>query len=89
MAQARLKAYQAVNSAVVEAYWLIGKRIVKEEQNGKERAEYGEALLKRLSISLTEEFGKGFSEHTLRDIRQFYLTFPELLSINQEKTNEL
>lgn len=42
--QARQKAYQAVNSAMVEAYWLIGKKIVEEEQNGKEKAEYGEAV---------------------------------------------
>lgn len=61
LAQARMKAYQSVNSVMVEAYWLIGKRIVEEEQNGKERAEYGEALLKNLSVALTKEFGKGFS----------------------------
>lgn len=77
LAQARQKAYQAVNSAMVEAYWLIGKRIVEEEQNGKERAEYGEALLKRLSIALTAEFGKGFSYANLRNFRQFYLTYPD------------
>lgn len=52
LAQARMKAYQSVNSVMVEAYWLIGKRIVEEEQNGKERAEYGEALLKNLSVAL-------------------------------------
>ncbi len=74
--QARQKAYQAINSAMVEAYWLIGKRIVEEEQNGKERAEYGEAVLKNLSVALTEEFGKGFSYANLRNFRQFYLTYP-------------
>ena len=74
--QARQKAYQAVNSAMVEAYWLIGKRIVEEEQEGKEKAEYGEAVLKKLSIALTTEFGKGFSYANLRNFRQFYLTYP-------------
>jgi len=75
--QARQKAYQAVNSAMVEAYWLIGKRIVEEEQNGKERAGYGEAILKNLSIALTKELGKGFSYANLRNFRQFYLTYPD------------
>lgn len=80
LAQARMKAYQSVNSVMVEAYWLIGKRIVEEEQNGKERAEYGEALLKNLSVALTKEFGKGFSSSNLRNFRQFYLTYldPEI-----------
>ena len=52
LANARKKAYSAVNFAMVEAYWLIGKRIVEEEQNGKERADYGEYLIKNLSIEL-------------------------------------
>ncbi|OPC36220.1 PDDEXK nuclease domain-containing protein [Elizabethkingia miricola] len=77
LAQARMKAYQSVNSVMVEAYWLIGKRIVEEEQNGKERAEYGEALLKNLSVVLTKEFGKGFSSSNLRNFRQFYLTYSD------------
>ena len=74
---ARQKAYSAVNSAMVEAYWKIGRRIVEEEQNGKERAEYGKEILKNLSKELTEEFGKGYSYRTLREIRQFYLMFSD------------
>jgi predicted nuclease of restriction endonuclease-like (RecB) superfamily len=74
---ARQKAYLSVNSAMIEAYWLIGKRIVEEEQQGKERAAYGEEILKTLSEELTKEFGKGFGERNLRDFRQFYLTFQE------------
>ena len=74
---ARQKSYMAVNFAMVEAYWLIGKRIVEEEQQGKERANYGQELLKTLSVELTNEFGKGFGERNLRDFRQFYLTFQE------------
>ena len=46
--EARQKAYTAINSAMVEAYWLMGKRIVEEEQQGKERADYGTQLLKEL-----------------------------------------
>lgn len=74
---ARQKAYTAVNSAMVEAYWKIGRRIVEEEQNGKERAEYGKEILQNLSKVLTEEFGKGYSYRTLREIRQFYLMFSD------------
>ena len=74
---ARQKAYTAVNSAMVEAQWEIGRRIVEEEQNGKERAEYGKEIVKNLSKELTEEFGKGYSYRTLREIRQFYLMFSD------------
>jgi len=65
---ARAKAYSAVNSAMVEAYWLIGKQIV-DAQAGNERAEYGTQLLKYLSEQLTRDFGKGFEERELRKIR--------------------
>jgi hypothetical protein len=72
---ARAKAYSAINFAMVDAYWLIGKQIV-EAQGNNERAEYGTSLLKYLSERLTQEFGKGFDESNLRLIRQFYLIFP-------------
>ncbi len=62
---------------MVEAYWHIGQRIVLQEQNGKERANYGEQILIELSKNLTEEFGKGFSYSNLRNFRQFYLTYPD------------
>lgn len=71
--QARQKAYSAAASAMIEAYWLMGKRIVEEEQDGKERAEYGKEIFTRLST----ELGIGYSARTLRDYRQFYLTFPK------------
>ncbi len=60
LSRARIQAYAAVNSAMVEAYWMIGKRIVEEEQQGSERAAYGEKLLQALSNELSAEFGKGF-----------------------------
>ncbi len=69
------KVYTAVNTAMVEAYWLIGKRIVEEEQQGKERAKYGQELIKKLSVELNTEFGKGFSVANLKNFRQFYLAF--------------
>jgi predicted nuclease of restriction endonuclease-like (RecB) superfamily len=74
---ARQKAYQAISFAMIEAYWKIGEKIVNQEQNGKERANYGEAILKELSESLTSDFGKGFSYANLRNFRQFYLTYPD------------
>ena len=78
--QARQQAYSAVNQAMVNAYWQIGKRIVEEEQMGQQRAGYGKQLPKQLSASLTEEFGKGFSVQSLYSYRQFYLSFPEIFS---------
>lgn len=80
VSQARQKAYTAINSAMVEAYWQLGKRIVEQEQQGKERADYGAQLIKILSKELTEEFGKGFSVPSLYNYRLFYLTFPEIFS---------
>lgn len=75
--QARSQVCSAVNSAMVQAYWLIGRRVVEEEQGGEERAEYGKYVVKTLSRELTDEFGKGFSERSIWEYRQFYLTFPE------------
>jgi len=75
--QARGKARSAVNAAMVEAYWLIGRRIVEEEQRGQHKAEYGARLLENLSRALTSDFGKGFSYANLRNFRQFYLTYPD------------
>jgi hypothetical protein len=75
---ARARTYTAVNSAMVEAYWLIGKRIVEEEQQGKQRAEYGQEIIKNLSKELKSEFGAGFSGRSLREYRQFYLNFKEI-----------
>lgn len=80
VSQARQNAYTAINSAMVEAYWQMGKRIVEEEQHGKERADYGAQLLKELSKELTKEFGKGFSIGSLYYYRQFYNTFPEIFA---------
>lgn len=75
---ARQKAYTSINFAMVEAYWQIGKRIVEEEQNGKDRAAYGEQLIKTLSKNLSGEYDTGLSVANLKNFRQFYLTFPDL-----------
>lgn len=75
--QARGRAQSAINSAMVEAYWLIGQRIVLEEQQGENRAQYGKRTLETLSAELSQEFGAGFSYANLRNFRQFYLTYPD------------
>lgn len=67
--------YSSVNIAMVHAYWNIGKQIY-EVCGENDRAAYGKQLLQYLSKKLTEEFGKGFDERNLRNMRQFYLTFP-------------
>lgn len=73
---ARHAAARSVNALMTASYWEIGRRIVELEQGGKERAEYGQALLKRLSIDLSGRFGKGFSERNLEQMRLFYLAWP-------------
>lgn len=75
--EARQQAYTAINFAMVQAYWLVGKRIVDEEQGGEAKAKYGEAVLRQLSKSLSGDLGKGFSYANLRNFRQFYLTYPD------------
>jgi len=74
--KARQQAINTVNSAMVFAYWDIGKRIVEEEQKGSERAQYGTYLLRELAKDLSNDFGKSFDARELRRIRQFYLCFP-------------
>ena len=78
---ARLQVVRTVNQTMVLTYYEIGRMIVEEEQNGKNRAEYGTRLLKNLSTYLTEEFGKGFSIINLENMRKFYLTYSISTSI--------
>lgn len=73
--EARHHVYTAVNSAMVQTYWNIGRIIVEHEQEGKERAEYGTGLLKNLAQRLTDEFGRGFTERNLRNMRTFIKNF--------------
>ena len=68
----------AVNRIMIDSYWLLGKRIVNEEQNGENRAQYGKQILKIASDELTKRFGKGFGIRNISYFRQFYLSFPDL-----------
>ncbi len=72
---ARQQVLRTVNSTMTYTYFEIGRMIVDEEQNGKERAAYGKQVLKGLSEQLTNEFGKGFSLRNLEQIRRFYLIY--------------
>jgi len=72
---ARNQVVSAVNSAMVYTYFEIGKLIIENEQQGKEKATYGEEILKKLSIELGHEFGRGFSVTNLKQMRTFYLTY--------------
>jgi hypothetical protein len=83
---ARSKAYHAVNAAMLEAYWNIGRIIVEEEQKGKERAEYGEKLVKEISRKLTEDYGKRFDYSNVKRMKQFYLTFQKGDAVRRQLT---
>ena len=86
LANARQRAYSAVNFAMVESYWLIGQQIVEHEQHGEARADYGKGLLKELAAKLSVEFGKGFDESNLRYMRLFYRCFPICDTLRHELT---
>jgi predicted nuclease of restriction endonuclease-like (RecB) superfamily len=83
LSAARNKVYQTANFAMVEAYWQIGKSIV-EEQGGDDRAEYGTGLINDLSKQMTRDFGKGFTVANLKNMRQFYQTFPNGYALRSE-----
>jgi len=74
--QARTKAVRSVEFHRVEMYWKLGNRIFNEEQEGKERADYGSYLIRKLALEIEPEFGSGFSYRQLSWCRQFYRTFP-------------
>jgi hypothetical protein len=82
----RRAAARSVNSVMTAAYWEIGRRIVKFEQGGAERAAYGEELIERLGVDLSKRFGRGFSMQNLLQMRKFYLYWPE---IHQTVSGEL
>lgn len=80
--------FKTANLMVVVSNWLVGQRIVLQEQNGKNRAEYGKRVIAIASQELTKSFGKGYGETTLRNYRKFYLQFNNM-SIQQPVLAEL
>ena len=85
---AKKYAYSSICFAQVQSNWLLGKRIVEQIQKGNDKAEYGKHILKIASESLTEEFGKGYSETNLKSFRKFYLIFKDY-SIGQTMSDQL
>lgn len=86
LSDARGRAWQAVNTAMVSAYWEIGRIIVEEEQKGESRAEYGTYMLDVLSERLTADFGKGFDRTNVSKMRAFYLGYPIIDALRPQLT---
>ena len=82
--QSREKVFRIANSTLLLTYWQIGKLIVEDEQQGKERAEYGKYTLRNLSQKLSLEFGKGFDYTNLSNMRKFYTAFPIVDTLSQQ-----
>ncbi len=80
--QARQNAIKVVNTELVKANWEIGRHIVEYEQGGQERAEYGSALLTKLSKDLRERYGKGFGRRNILDMRRFYLAYEKWQTVS-------
>lgn len=74
---ARQASARAVNTVMTTVYWEVGRRVVEYEQKGATRAAYGEKLLERLSTDLGKRFGRGFGLINLRQMRRFYLEWPD------------
>lgn len=85
--ESRQRVVQAVNHTMVLTYFEIGRMIVEEEQNGKERADYGSQLLSDLSKSLTHEFGRGFSITNLQQMRMFYNIYSKQQTLSAKSEN--
>ena len=86
--EARRKAVKQVNTIIAQTYWEIGMLIVEKEQKGKERAEYGERVLKGLANDLTKKYGRGFSERNLEMIRKFYIAYPHISQTASAKSSQ-
>lgn len=84
IADSRQQVLRAVDAVQVQTYWHIGRHIVEFEQGGAQRAIYGRGLLAQLGQTLTTEFGRGFEERNLRNMRAFYATFPNWNALRSE-----
>lgn len=87
--EARRSVVQTINKTMVNTYFEIGRMIVEEEQNGKERAEYGKQILKDLSKRLNSEFGKGFSVTNLQQMKNFYTVYGKQQTVSAESENAI
>ena len=85
--EARQRTVRQINTIMAETYWQIGILIVEEEQRGKERAQYGEELVKKLSNDLIKRVGRGFTTANLWNMRHFYSAYPKLYAMRRESIN--
>ena len=81
---ARSQVMRTVNTTMVHTYFEIGRLIVEHEQQGQEKALYGQETLRQLSLELTNEFGKGFSDTNLKQMRTFYLIYGKGQTLSDE-----
>lgn len=88
LTEARRNIVQSVNHTMVLTYFEIGKMIIEKEQDGNVRADYGKQLIKTLSIKLTQDFGKGFSQRNLEQMRQFYLVYSKAQKLSAQFKND-
>lgn len=79
---ARRRVYSTVNTVLVNTYWQVGRYIVEFEQDGSNRARYGEGLIKQLSRDLTLRYGKGFNRNNLQYMRKFFIAFPNCTTLS-------
>ncbi len=86
IARGRSRAIQAIDAMQAQTYWRIGREIIEYEQGGKSRAEYGDALIARVSVDMIARFGKGFSETNLKMMRLFYQSFPIRQTVSDKST---
>ena len=78
----RKEAYVAAGKSAIITYWNIGRRIVKEEQQGKERAEYGAEVIKNLALKIIPRYGSSYNKRNLDYYKRFYLLFPDIQIVN-------
>lgn len=86
--QSRQRVATAINTAMVYTYYEIGRYIVEDEQQGKERAAYGKAVLKELSVKLSQQFGKGWSVENLTAMRKFFLLYSNFVTTGHENRSQ-
>ena len=84
LTSARDRAWQAVNTTMIDAYWDVGRIIVEEEQAGKEKADYGKRIVDGLPERLRAEFGKGHDRSNLFHMRAFFLAYPKVDALRRQ-----
>ena len=78
----RKEAYAAAGKVAVITFWTIGRRIVEEEQQGKERAEYGAGVIRNLALKIVPRYGASYNKRNLDYYKRFYLLFPDIQIVN-------